>query len=971
MPTDLGPDGQEKTARNVGRSDPARFAAARGRFEEIVELDPGPRSAALAALAASDPDLAAAVAELLAADAAAGEAFLAGGAAALDPEGVGEALAASDPRGTAAGDRIGPYRLRALLGRGGMGEVWEAERADGQFDQVVALKLLKRGMDSAAILARFLRERQILARLEHPNIARLLDGGVAADGRPYLVLERVEGEPIHDWCRRHDSPIAERLRLLIGVCEAVETAHHSLVVHRDLKPSNILVDAHGRVKLLDFGIAKLISDEVEPEADRTRLEERALTPAYAAPEQILGQPVTTATDVYSLGVVLYELLAGRLPHRRDTGSAAALAEELERETLVRPSRVVAASGDARHSRLLAGDLDTIVLKALAREPGRRYGGAAALADDLQRHLDGRPVLARPDRAGYRLSKFVGRHRVVVGAASLALLAMVVGTGFSVWQARIARLEAAKANAIQKFVFGLFEVNRVRNPDGAKARETTAEELLKLAAAELEKATPSTAAQREVHSELEDTIANLLSDLGLHDEAVRLWSELARDLERRAPDARLAELLLNRGVSANLIGRGDEARADFERALAILDGVGDRTSVLRGWALFNLGQYFWNESGAGEDRAEELFRSAIAVLEPHGPSRQLANSHYGLGRVLESRDEPERAAVAFRAGIRIAEASPGIARTVVAGGYQQLSRVQMATQDFASAEASIRRAMAVFAEFAGPGHRLTLEAGYDLGRLLDATDRPVEALPHLERALADRLARLGPVHWSPVSTGSWLALARLNAGDFATALATAEALDRDLASDERLVKDRGGVVAWVRARALLAAGRSDEAAMQRARAAPLLLARFGEQSPWPVELGLLEAEIALARRAPGEARAHLTAVAPRMTGAVATDLRRAKLETLRSAVDLALGDLPAANAAAAKALEIASSQPGREHRRLAEAAAWRAVAAVAGGQERRADSRTAAASALELYRAALLPASPGLRALERELDLARK
>ena len=362
---------------------------------------------------------------------------------------------------------------------------------------------------------------------------------------------------------------------MIAVCEAVDAAHRSLIVHRDLKPSNILVAADGRVKLLDFGIAKLLTGEDESEAERTRLEERVLTPAYAAPEQILGQPVTTATDVYALGVVLYELLAGQLPHRRDTGSAAALAEEVERETLVRPSRIAAASGDARQ---LVGDLDTIVLKALAREPGRRYGGAAALADDLQRHLEGRPVLARPDRLGYRVGKFVGRHRVVVGAAALVLLALVGGIAVSLWQARIARLEAAKATAIQKFVFGLFEVNRVRNPDGAKARETTAEELLKLAAEELEKATPATAAQREVHFELEETIADLLADLGLHEEAVRLWSDLARDLELRAPDARLAEVLVNRGVSVESDRRADKARLDFERALAILDGVGDKTSV---------------------------------------------------------------------------------------------------------------------------------------------------------------------------------------------------------------------------------------------------------------------------------------------------------------------------------------------------------------------------------------------------------
>ena len=249
---------------------------------------------------------------------------------------------------------------------------------------------------------------------------------------------------------------------------------------------------------------------------------------------------------------------------------------------------------------------------------------------------------------------------MVSAAALVLLALVGGIAVSLWQARIARLEAAKATAIQKFVFGLFEVNRVRNPDGAKARGTTAEELLKLAAEELEKATPATAAQREVHFELEDTIANLLADLGLNEEAGRMWSDLARDLELRAPDAHLAEVLVNRGVSVNLVGRAEEARADFERALEILDGLGDRTSVLRGWALYNLGQYHWGATAPKEGREEELFRPAIAVLAPHGPSHQLANAHYGLGRVLESRSEPEGAKSAFGAGIAVAEAAPGIA-----------------------------------------------------------------------------------------------------------------------------------------------------------------------------------------------------------------------------------------------------------------------------------------------------------------------
>ena len=608
----------------------------------------------------------------------------------------------------------------------------------------------------------------------------------------------------------------------------------------------------------------------------------------------------------------------------------------------------------------------MVLKALARAPERRYRGAAAMADDLQRHLDGRPVEARPDRVGYRLAKFVGRHRAVVGTAALTLVALLAGTGVSLWQARIARLEAAKANAIQKFVFGLFEVNRVRNPEGAKARQTTAEELLKLAATKLEKEAPATAAQREVHAELVATIADLLADLGLNEESVGLLNGLVRDLEQRTPDTRLAEVLVGRGVSANLVGRAEEARADFERALAILDGLGDRTSVLRGWALFNLGQYHWGATDPAADREEELFRAAIEVLTPHGPTHQLANAHYGLGRVLESRGEPEAAKPVFRAGIEVAAAAPGIARTVVAGGYQQLSRVQAATQDFAGAEASILRAMAVFEEFAGKEHRLTFEAENDLGRLLDATERPIEALPHLERALADRRARLGPTHPSAVATRLALAQARLNAGDVENALAAAAELDRDVAADERLVRDRGGAAAWFHARALLAAGRSEEAQAALDRARGLLLERFGKSSPWLVEADLLASEVALARRSPREAQESLAAVATGLAGPAVTDARRARLEVLRSAYGLAMGDPVAAGEAAAKAVAIAAREPGRAYRRLSEAAAWRAAAAAGERSGHDAEARAAAASALALYRAALLPGSSRLRELVREL-----
>ena len=394
-----------------------RLNEAAAIFGELVELGPEAMRARLAALEAAEPALARLVRELLAADSAAGG-FLEAGAAEYAPR--LNALEA-DPgleSDSAPGQAIGPYVLVSLLGRGGMGEVWVAERRDGQFEQRVALKLLRKGIDSEGIRRRFVQERQVLARLDHPNIARLLDGGTA-DGRPYFVLELVEGRPITEYSRERRLPLEGRLLLVATCCDAVDAAHRRLVVHRDIKPSNVLVTEDGQVKLLDFGIAKVLSAEAGS-ADFTQVEERVLTPSYAAPEQILGEPVTTATDVYALGVLLYRLLTGVLPHARTSASAAQLASEVESETIEKPSRAVGhadleqaglpAHESAKLPALLEDDLDAIVLKALRREPDRRYPGAAALGEDLRRHLAGLRVEARPDTFSYRAGKFVRRHR---------------------------------------------------------------------------------------------------------------------------------------------------------------------------------------------------------------------------------------------------------------------------------------------------------------------------------------------------------------------------------------------------------------------------------------------------------------------------------------------------------------------------------------------------------------------------------
>jgi non-specific serine/threonine protein kinase/serine/threonine-protein kinase len=335
------------------------------------------------------------------------------------------------------GRRIGAFVLGREIGAGGMGKVYLAERADGQFRQRVAIKVIKRGMDTDEILRRFRNERQVLAELEHPNIARLYDGGATDDGLPYLALEFVDGVPIDRWCKQHGSTVRERIELFLLVCSAVHHAHQNLVVHRDLKPSNILVTSTGVPKLLDFGIAKVLAPGgADRTVDRTSTEQRVLTPAYASPEQLRGEPITTASDVFSLGVVLYELLVGAQPFT--AGKRAA--ESARDETADRPSTAAAKS----LRRTLAGDLDTIVLTALQSEPSRRYASVDQLAADLRRYLHGMPVLARRDSFGYRASKFVGRNKILVGATLVLFLALAGGfTASTILYFQAVRAQAAE------------------------------------------------------------------------------------------------------------------------------------------------------------------------------------------------------------------------------------------------------------------------------------------------------------------------------------------------------------------------------------------------------------------------------------------------------------------------------------------------------------------------------------------------
>jgi tetratricopeptide (TPR) repeat protein/predicted Ser/Thr protein kinase len=414
---------------------PVEWSAVKEILNSALECEPAARPAYLDQACGGDGELRRQVEALIEAD---GQTWTLMEAPAL----VSSSLAATT-RLPASGERIGAYEILQEIGHGGMGIVYLARRADDQFDKKVAIKLARLGMDES-LERRFRAERQIIASLDHPNIARLLDGGSAAGGRLYLVMEYVEGRPLGQWCDARELSTRDRLEIFLEVCTAVQYAHQHLVVHRDLKPANILVTEQGNVKLLDFGIAKLIAPDSGEAVEQTGTLFRLLTPDYASPEQVRGGPISTASDVYALGIVLYELLTGGKPYRvADTSPAEMQWIICEREP-ARPSAVAKPPA----SKALAGDLDTIILKALRKEPGRRYVSAEAFAQDIRRHLGGLPVEARADAFGYRAGKFVRRHRASVAAAALVVAALAAGLIMTLREARRAR--AAEARAEQRF-----------------------------------------------------------------------------------------------------------------------------------------------------------------------------------------------------------------------------------------------------------------------------------------------------------------------------------------------------------------------------------------------------------------------------------------------------------------------------------------------------------------------------------------
>ncbi|MBI3932801.1 MAG: serine/threonine protein kinase [Acidobacteria bacterium] len=694
-----------------------------------------------------------------------------GGDAPTRPAGESHTRTLDTAAGAPAGERrIGPYRLLREIGHGGMGTVYLAVRADEQFHKRVAVKVV-RGGDSAEVVRHFRRERQILAGLEHAHIAHLLDGGTTEDGLPYFVMEYVEGQPIDRYCDGHGLTVTDVLVLFQQACDAVQHAHRNLVVHRDLKPSNILVTADGLVKLLDFGIAKLLNPELSGEAPTaTGL---AMTPEYASPEQVRGEPITTATDVYSLGVVLYRLLTGRLPYRLDGRPPLDVLRAVCEEEPERPSL---ASG-RRH---LRGDLDNIVLSALCKEPHRRYPSVEALSEDIRRHLEGRPVRARRSSWGYRLLKFVGRNRVAVGAVSLLILLlagavaeMAVAWGRAAHERDRAQREREKAERVAAFLVDLF---RVSDPREAKGRTVTAREVLDRGARRIDTELRD---QPEVRATLLDTLGVVHSNLGFFDEAQRMLEEAAgtrtRVLGPDHPDvmatrASLASVLALRGDYAGSETLYRQVLAQQRRVLG--EGHGDVARVLGelGNVLSMKGSYseaeaLHRESLAlkrrvhGEDHeavaqglnnlanvlhgkgdsagAEALYREALAkrrrlrVYEHPHTALALGN----LGNVLKERGDLAGAETSYREALELQRGLLGEDHPDVAWTLSSLGDVLEHKGDLEGAERVYREALAVQRRRLGEEHPDAAFTLLGLGRVLGRRGRNAEAEPLLRRALA--------------------------------------------------------------------------------------------------------------------------------------------------------------------------------------------------------------------------------------------
>jgi non-specific serine/threonine protein kinase/serine/threonine-protein kinase len=807
---------------------PERWRQVEGAFERLLELPADARPAALERVCGCDEELHREVSSLLAAHAEAG-AFIDSPELFFSREAlgaVGDTLAPGQP--------IGRYRVVREIGRGGMGAVYLAERADSQFEQRVAVKLIKRGMDTDAVLRHFRNERQILAGFDHPHIARLLDGGTTDAGLPYFVMEYVEGVPVDAYCDAHALPVTERLKLFREVCAAVAYAHRHLVVHRDIKPSNILVTADGVPKLLDFGIAKILQPGGGLAATATATGLRLMTPEYASPEQARGLSVTTVSDVYSLGVVLYELLTGHPPHRLKSRAPDEVARALNETEPPRPSTVIntvevgvadgAGAPDAstpesisrtregtpeRLRRRLRGDLDNIVLTALRKEPGRRYQSVEQFSEDIRRHLEGLPVLARGDTLAYRGAKFVRRNKAAVAAATLVLLSLVFGVVATTLQARRAR--AAQARAERRFS----DVRRLANavlfdyhdairdlPGATPVRERLVRDALAYLDSLATEAGDDPALQRELAAAYDRvgdvrgqvraaSLGDAAGAMESYLKALRIREALVaadpRDAQNRRDLAASLRKIGNQLTETSEAARGAE---HLRRSLALYrELAAEQPSHVE--ALYELAEIYndvglaseglGDMAGALEQHREALaLREKFAAADPQNREhrRNLSVTYENIGRALFLRDdtagalENNRRALALREALSAEDPTSADYRRLLAVSYQNNGDFLAWLKDTRGALESFRTKFALdeASLAADPANaQARLDLGYSsqrIGDLLSELGDYSRALPHYRRAL---------VMWEKLAAGTPVDLtARLRVGNAHATLGRAHA-----------------------------------------------------------------------------------------------------------------------------------------------------------------------------------------------------
>jgi hypothetical protein len=694
-------------------------------LDELLTLSPLERARRLDEMAANDPGTASELREFLAAnDEADRESF-------LGTSGAPEWLSPT----VAGGDALGPWTLVQPLGEGGMGSVWRARRNDHRFEGEAAVKLLKTGLFDAAAQERFRREGAILARLHHPGIAQLLDAGITAKGQPYLVLELIQGVHIDQWCEARSLDSRRRIELFLQALEAVAAAHGQLVIHRDLKPSNILVDDTGRVKLLDFGIARLLpgqGDEAAEQTALTRLGTFALTPPYAAPEQFQGGTLGMATDVFALGILLYELLTKSHP-----SGLAANSTPLEYFHAAIEGRFKRASERAPGQRqVLRGDLDNILAKALAPHPAERYANVTAFADDLRRYLNDEPVVAHPGTLIFRAGKFARRNRLAVSAVAAVVVALAVGLAATLWmgaeanrqrdialgEAKRARQEAERATAVQGFLVDLFATNTLEQSDPLAAQNTTARELLDRGAQRIDTAL---AAQPASRLAIIKTLASIYGELTLHEQQ-RKFLHRQVELTESLYGANAIETASAFAALADAI-KLDDRKASIDAALRaerIYDAHQERSSTEYGMLQITLAELL---NGSDLDAAEKHGRLALQIFAATPTDIRYGLAYTRLGSVMYFRGRMEEAETDYRRAVSIYEGAGVQANSLITAAYANLGRIQEMRLEFEAADENHRRSVESSMRINGPYHATTIVFRGDYAAALAEMSRLPEAL----------------------------------------------------------------------------------------------------------------------------------------------------------------------------------------------------------------------------------------------------